>query len=65
MFANSQRREGHLSSLNTAINALNLATEDSSIQRPATMDEFISTRDLLIMIRVRFLFCDDELPVYL
>jgi len=77
MFTNSQLRDGHLSSLNTAIGVLNLAMEDTGIQlRAATgavlkdtvfkWDALTCTRDLLIMIRVCFFFfCDNGLPVYL
>jgi len=56
-------RGGVLSSLNVAIEVLNLAKEISDIT-PAKA-AFGSVSVLLTMIRVRFpRFCDDELPVH-
>ena len=66
MDANSQRpkgRDGALSSLNMAIDALNLAKDIVDVA-PAKA-AFGSVSALLTMIRVRFcLFCDDELRAH-
>jgi hypothetical protein len=66
MTDNSQRpkgRDGVLSSLNVAIDGLNLAKELSSVT-PATA-VFGTVSVLLTMIRVRFpLFCDGMFHVY-
>jgi len=59
-----ERREGVLSTLNVAIEAMNLAKEVSSIT-PATA-VFGSVSVLLTMIRVRFpLFFNDIFRVYM
>jgi len=67
MDANSQRpkgRDGALSSLNVAIEALNLAKEISGIT--PTKAAFGSISVLLVVIRVRFLrACDEDLPVHI
>jgi len=66
MAANSQRlkdRDDALSSLNVSIGAINLAEELSGI--PPVKDAFGSVNVLLKMIRVCFLFCDDEFLVYM
>ena len=58
-----KRRDGALSTLNIAIDALNLAKEVSSIT-PAKA-AFGSVSILLVMIKVRFLlFCDEVLQVH-
>jgi hypothetical protein len=66
MDPNSQRRrgrEGTLSSLNVAIDTINLAKDIVDIA-PAKA-AFGSVSALLTMIRVRlFLFCDGELPIH-
>jgi len=66
MDAKSQRpkeREGVLSSLNVAIEGLNLAKEIAAVA-PAKA-AFGSVSVLLTMVRVRFLpFCDNGLLVY-
>jgi len=66
MDAESQRargRDGALSLLNAAIEALNLAKEISGVT-PAKA-AFGSVSVLLTMIRVHFLrFCDDELLIH-
>ena len=58
-----KRREKTLSSLNVAIEAINLAKEVSSATPAKAV--FGSVGTLLTMIRVRFLFCDDELQAYM
>ena len=67
MDVNSQRqkgRDGALSSLNMAIDVINLAKDIVDIA-PAKA-AFGSVSALLTMIRVRFfLFCNDELRVYM
>jgi len=67
MDAKSQRpkeREGVLSSLNVAIEGLNLAKEIAGIA-PAKA-AFGSVSILLTMVRVRFLpFCDDGFRVHM
>jgi len=66
MAANSRRlkeREDILSSLDESIEAMNLAKEVSGI--PPVKDTFGSVGLLLKIIRVCFLFCDDELLVYI
>ena len=65
MAAKSQRpngQNGALSSLNVAIDILNLAKEVSSIT-PAKA-AFGSVSILLTMIKVHFLFCDETLQVH-
>jgi hypothetical protein len=66
MEAKSQRpkgRNGALSSLNMAIEAMNLAKEISSVTPAKAV--FGSVSALLIMIRVRFfLSCDEVLQVH-
>jgi len=51
-----KKREGVISSLNVAIDIVNIAKEASSVT-PATA-AFGSVGILLTMIRVRLLFCD-------
>ena len=67
MDVNSQRqkgRDGALSSLNMAIDVINLAKDIVDIA-PAKA-AFGSVSALLTMIRVRFfLFCNDELRVHM
>jgi len=67
MAANSQRpkeREDTLSSLNMSIEAMNhLAKEHSGI--PSIKGTFNTVSALLTIIRVCFLFCDDEFLVYI
>jgi hypothetical protein len=67
MDANSQRQKGRddaLSSLNMAVDAINLAKDIVDIA-PAKA-AFGSVSALLTMIRVRFfLFCNDELQVHM
>jgi len=66
MAANSRRlkeREDILSSLDGSIEAMNLAKEVSGIT--PVKDTFGSVGLLLKIIRVCFLFCDDELLVYI
>ena len=57
-------REGTLTSLNAAIEALNLAKEISGV--PPAKAAFGSVSVLLTMVRVRFLlFCDDGFEVHM
>jgi len=65
VFANSQRlkeRDGHLSSLNAAIETLNLAWEASGIEPAKHIYNHVGIT--LKMIKVCFLFSNDELLVY-
>ena len=55
-------RDGVLSSLNMAIDALNLVKEVSSIAPAKAV--FGSASVLLTMIKVRFLFCDETLQAH-
>jgi len=57
-----KRQEGALSSLNVAIDIVNLAKEVSNVT-PATA-AFGSVTILLTMIRVRLLFCDKVFQVH-
>ena len=57
MDAKSKRRDGALPLLNTAIEAVNLAKELSSLAPAKAV--FGSGGILLVMIRVRFLFLGD------
>ena len=66
IFANSQRlkeRDGRLSALNAAIEALNLAWEASGSKPAKHVYNHVGIT--LKMIKVCFLFCNDELLVYL
>ena len=66
MDANSQQqkpRDGTLSLLNAAIEAMNLAKEVSSVTPAKAV--FGSVSVILTMIRVHLLFCDGGIRVYL
>ena len=62
MDAKSKRRDSVLSLLNTAIEAVNLAKELSSLTPAKAV--FSSVGILLAMIKVHFLFLDDLLWVH-
>ena len=59
----SKGRDGVLSALSVAIDALNLA-KDTSSGIPPAQAAFGSVSILLTMIRVPSLFCGDEPPIH-
>ena len=54
-----KRQDGVVTSLNIAIEAMNLAKEASSVTPAKAVFGVVSI--LLTMIKVRLIFCDDEL----